>query len=165
MNSISPISVESQGGGNTIYPPKRCRSWCFTLNNHTKKDVISISRLFSTYKIKKLIFQEEVGENNTPHLQGVIQFENQFLFENVKLMIPKAHIEKCRNIKASIKYCSKEDTKAGKCFTFGIKPRELYKANVKLTEEEILTVLKKRHQSSLGIDDNIYEGDGLLGLG
>ncbi len=143
MTSVSPVSVVTQGVGNTILPPKRCRSWCFTLNNHTDEHFVSLSHLNSEYKIKKIIFQEEIGKNGTPHLQGVIQFHNQFLFSKLKELYPTAHWEPCRSLKGSIKYCSKEETRAGKNFSYGIKDTEMWKPQ--LTEEEWLNYCKEQH--------------------
>ncbi len=153
MTSVSPVSVVTQGVGNTILPPKRCRSWCFTLNNHTEKDISLISHLFESYKIIKIIFQEEMGKNGTPHLQGVIQFKNQFLFSKLKEILPTAHLEKCRSLKASIKYCSKEDTRSGIQFTYGVKKKELWQAE--LTQEEILEWCKDNATKNI-LEDEIY---------
>ncbi len=135
MNKVSLVSLPNQGVGNTILPPKRCRSWCFTINNHTTEHWISLTHLKDEYKIKKIIFQEEEGNNGTPHIQGVIQFHNQFLFSKLKELYPTAHWEPCRSIKGSIKYCSKADTRAGQQFSFGVQKKELFKKQ--LTDEEI----------------------------
>ncbi len=81
-----------------------------------------------------------MGEKNVKHLQGFVQFKNQIDFNKLKKLMPKCHLEKCRNIKASIKYCSKEETKCGNRFCFGIDNKELF--HKKLSEEEILHDMK-----------------------
>ncbi len=161
MDRNSPNSLPTQGVSNTIIPPKKFRSWCFTINNHTTEIWNSLTHLKDEYKIKKIIFQEEKGNNGTPHLQGVIQFKNQILFTTLKELFPTAHWEPCRSIKGSIKYCSKADTRAGDQYSFGIKKKELFKEH--LTEEEILAWCKLQHLKILGCE-NAYTGDLMLGL-
>lgn len=94
---------------NTIGPVrKRARNYCFTLNNYTEDDIKTIQGFKCEY-----VFQKEVGAKNTPHLQGLLMFSNPKDFSSVKKMLPKAHIEECRNKLASIKYCTKIETRAG----------------------------------------------------
>lgn len=90
----------------------RCRRWCFTLNNYTKEEYVSMSQdVWDNMKIKKYVFQEEIGENLTAHLQGVVEFASQIDFSRLKKYNERVHWSKCRDIKASIKYCSKEKTR------------------------------------------------------
>ncbi len=94
--------------------------YCFTLNNHDENILVSLSQgKFGNLQIEKLVCQEEIGENKTPHIQGVVKFKNQTEFSSVKKNMPKAHIENTKNIAASIKYCSKLDTRYGERITFG----------------------------------------------
>ncbi len=53
------------------------------------------------------IFQLEKGENGMIHFQGVIRYKN------LRANWPdvEAHWERCRNWRASVKYCSKRDTR------------------------------------------------------
>jgi hypothetical protein len=102
-----------------IIPPKRARSWCFTWNNHTTEDWHTCTALFNEMRIKKMVCQEEIGENGTPHIQGFVQFDNAINFTTLKKIDNKIHWEPCRNIPASINYCSKEKTRNGKIFKYG----------------------------------------------
>lgn len=87
------------------------RAWCFTWNNYEASD---ISYLTGTLEQGKYIFGEEVGSNGTPHLQGVVKWDNPRSFKAMqKLFQQKAHIEPCKNWNASINYCSKD----GKTYT------------------------------------------------
>lgn len=89
----------------------RARSYCFTLNNYKCADVHYLKNLSN----KLLVFQSEVGEKGTPHLQGVINFHNAKTFSAVKEILPAGcHIEKCRKLHASINYCTKKETWDGK---------------------------------------------------
>ncbi len=97
-------------------PPKKGRNWCFTLNNYSESEILSLTQ--DEKNEYEYIFQEEVGENGTPHLQGLICFKNARSFESVKKLVsPRCHLEYCRNKNASIKYCSKEDTRKGKIYS------------------------------------------------
>lgn len=90
----------------------KARNWTFTLNNYTRVHIDNLLTLDCLY-----VFQEETGEKGTPHLQGLLVFKNAVSFNSVKRLIPTAHIEKCKNKNASIRYCSKEDSRTGGIYT------------------------------------------------
>ena len=86
-----------------------CR--CFTLNNWTPEEKEQLIE-----KIKELcaqgIFQEEIGENGTPHLQGFINLKTKSRPVGA-FQIPRIHWEKAKGtLKQNITYCSKDDTRA-----------------------------------------------------
>ncbi len=116
-NEIVPKVPEKSGNTKQISPS---RHWCFTLNNYTTDD---IKFLCSTSSIERYVFQEEVGESGTPHLQGYLTFVTKKRPFSV-FKCSNYHWEKCRNINKSILYCQKEDTRVGKIFTKGIKIRK-----------------------------------------
>lgn len=90
----------------------KSRGFTFTLNNYTNDDINMIKEFKCQY-----IFQEETGESGTKHLQGMLYFTNAVSFNTVKTMLPRAHIEKMKSKIASIKYCSKEDTRTGEIYS------------------------------------------------
>lgn len=92
------------------------RSYTFTLNNYTQNEINSLLKQFAPAFL--FAFQEEIGKNGTPHLQGVVKWKNARSFMSMKKINKRAHWEKCRSIKASILYCIKEDTRNGRIFTF-----------------------------------------------
>lgn len=99
---------DTGGQGNTSLTPvqkKRVRSWCFTWNNYTQQD----EELIQNTECRYLVYGREVGENGTPHLQGTIQFANGTSFSSVKKKLPKAHLEPCIDLLASVKYCKKDN--------------------------------------------------------
>lgn len=99
---------------------KRSRAWCFTWNNYTIQDIQYLVENIGTH-CTKYVFQEERGiKDNTKHLQGVVYFKNPKMFTTIKKQLPKCHLEPCRNFNASIKYCSKKNTRCGKLYTKGI---------------------------------------------
>lgn len=126
--------------GNTkqISPSKH---WCFTLNNYTTDDINTFRNIDSSI-VPKYIFQEETGENGTPHLQGYLAFSTKkrpkSIFENKRI-----HWEKCRSIKHSIDYCKKGDTRSGECYARGI-PLP-YKLNINLFDwqKDIVEILRQ----------------------
>lgn len=92
------------------------KHWVFTWNNYEQSDIDSLLNLSG---VNKYIFQEEIGENKTKHLQGYVCFDKRVRPKG--LLSEKIHWERCRNIKNSIKYCSKEDTRNGKRWIKNIK--------------------------------------------
>lgn len=88
------------------------RAWCFTLNNYMESEVNKLQSDAYSY-----LFQEEKGENGTPHLQGVIKFKEPVRFSAVKKLNCRAHWELCKNYNASLNYCSKEETLDGERYT------------------------------------------------
>jgi len=91
------------GPGNSYL---RARVWVFTLNNPTQKDIDHLTTTFSNSK--KYIFQKEIGESKTEHLQGVVQYINKKSFSQMKKINMKCHWEICKNVNASFNYCQKE---------------------------------------------------------
>lgn len=100
--------------GNTKQPSP-AKHYCFTLNNHTEDDIIGILDNFSSNS-SNFLFQEEVGENGTPHLQGYVEFKKKCRPMNL-VGNKRIHWEKSRNIDASIEYCRKADTASGRSWT------------------------------------------------
>lgn len=105
-----PIDDGGMVGGNTISPTIKARTWCFTLNHPTPKEVEDINQYLNAYSTHAA-YQSEVGEEGTPHLQGCFKTKNPVRFRTLKSLLPRAHWEKCRNWKASAEYCQKAETR------------------------------------------------------
>jgi len=130
MINSSNSSTESSVEGNTKPQPSPAKHWFFTLNNYSETDIDKISSIVPEI-CDSWIFQEETGENGTPHLQGYICFKKKDRPFN-KFDNKKIHWEKCKSPKDAIKYCSKEETRTG----------SIYKSNnIKL--EKPLKIIKK----------------------
>lgn len=125
-----------RGLGNTNQAPRkaeRARNWSFTLNNYSQKDIDNICEQKGGVRYW---FQEETGANGTKHLQGTISFPNAISFESAKLAIGgTAHIEKTRNLRQSVLYCCKEETRTGRIFSNSTIPGTKHK---KILEESEL---------------------------
>lgn len=116
------------------------RSWFFTLNNYKEKDITHYTECFSKYG-NKYIFQEEIGKNGTPHLQGCFNMKDTWTLKRLKELLGKeVHLEICRNFKAAQRYCCKEETRNGEIFT-NIEKIPMKKWNKEKCYEEILKQL------------------------
>lgn len=102
--------------GNTTLVAQKARIWIWTWNNYSQDDKKNMAQ-FCLEHCVKYAFQEEVGKEGTPHLQGYWEFKNARYFKSLKELFPKLHIEKANNIKAAQKYCVKDDTRSGETFT------------------------------------------------
>jgi len=152
-------SLVGLSNGNTIRESNnskrnRARIWFFTLNNYTEEEVVSLSHnKWDDMKINLYVFQKEIGENGTKHLQGVVQFNNQISFSSLKEFNKRIHWQKCKGIKNSIKYCSKENTRDGKdaIYTYGDVEKYLWKDKAKntLTMDEIIEDMRRQAIESI----------------
>ncbi len=162
-NEVSQC-LKAVSNGNTInrdskLKRNRARTWCFTLNNYSDEDVVSLSHdKWEDMKIKKLVFQEETGKKNVKHLQGVVQFTNQISFSQLKKFNGKIHWSKCRDIKASIKYCSKEETRTGDIYKYGDVDKNLWKDKKKLmTVQEVYEDMESQMINHDNVKDIVEE--------
>lgn len=95
-------------------PCQKYRKYVFTLNNYSRDDIDGICWAL---KEAKYLFQEEMGESGTPHLQGYIEFENPRSWKATKKINNKWHLEICTNSEAAKKYCTKEESRFGDIYT------------------------------------------------
>lgn len=83
----------------------RSRNWCFTLNNPTPQEEMEVRLTTCEY----IVFGHEKGENETPHLQGYIEFKNAKDLSSMKKSMPRAHFEKRKGTaKQAADYCKKD---------------------------------------------------------
>nr|WAE42557.1 MAG: replication associated protein [Cressdnaviricota sp.] len=96
-------------GGGGAQRPKRSRGFCFTLNNYTLQDEMSVRGLIEDERVRYVCFGRETGESGTAHLQGYLYLRNPQLFEWVRSRIARAHIEIQRGTcEQAIEYCEKD---------------------------------------------------------
>lgn len=107
----------------------RSRSYVFTLNNYDKAEELSVQLI----KCKYLLYGREVGESGTPHLQGLIYFENAISFNSIKKKIPRAHIEVTIDNQASIVYCKK----GGDFYEYGEPPTPGKRTDIEEIREDL----------------------------
>ena len=115
----------------------RHRSYCFTINNYTTKDLDMLLDVYAKY----FCFGFEVGKDKTPHIQGYIQYYAARSFNAIKKDIPRAHIEISKGSPIqNIEYCSKD----GEFYEFGDRPTE----GGKVTYEQIDAAMKDPHNNA-----------------
>lgn len=98
--SITPIYAH-------LFPMSQSNSWCFTLNNPSPTEVLSLEDLYNRKDdVTYLVFQLE-GDNQTPHHhQGFLQFVNRK--QKKKILGPRYHVEKTKDFAyQNKKYCRK----------------------------------------------------------
>jgi len=111
------------------------RSWCWTLNNPTAQEVQSLQALAA--QVSYIVFQKEIGEQGTVHLQGFTQFTRKVRLRTAKNLIsPRAHCETLRaSPQEASNYCKKEQGRLEAPFESGTlvsqgKRTDLYDFNV-----------------------------------
>lgn len=151
--------------GNTSKPKasriNQLMKWCFTFNNYTDQDMETLETKFKEI-CNKYVFQEEIGENGTPHLQGAIWLKKAMRWSEFKLS-DKIHWEKMRDEAGSLAYCQKTDTRKpnGKVCTFGLpKPLNLI-SNLYPWQMSLLAKLQEPPNDRTIIW--IYDKDGMGG--
>ena len=113
-----------QSAGNTEKRALLYGNWFFTYNNYTQKDIGSLIVCLE-YADCKYVFQEEMGEQGTKHLQGVVKFKARKRLSWVRhLYDTKIHWESCRNFKKAIEYCTKVETRCGDIYSNFIEERK-----------------------------------------
>lgn len=109
--------------------PNGFRHWCFTLNNPTDEEKLKLPRAPQDLwpHATHLVYQLEVGENNTPHIQGYVRFSRQRTLIQVRQLIHRAHFEHCKGTPLqNYEYCTKEEGRLDGPVVigeFGIGPR------------------------------------------
>ncbi len=138
QNSVD--SVEDVGNTKTSSLVKKkqinaCSNWVFTYNNYTNDDIVLIVNTFDS--LGKYVFQREIGESGTPHLQGCLKLNKRA--RPTSFNLPKQiHWEPCRSWNHSVKYCSKIESRVGETqpYTNLRLPREIVKMTYAMLRED-----------------------------
>jgi len=89
-----------------------CKDWCFTINNPRSKHGNHPSdwNVVRSWVFNYLVIQLEVGENETPHIQGFVQFPVQTRLTKLKKLHKRAHWEPRRgSAYQASHYCKKPE--------------------------------------------------------
>lgn len=102
----------------------RSRRWVFTLNNPKKTK--SLAKRWDARIVKYAVWQLEVGESGTLHLQGYLSFQNVQSFQAVKKVVGRrAHIEAAKGSEQQNRdYCTKKAGRKGGPWTFGTESQQ-----------------------------------------
>lgn len=97
----------------------RARAWMITILNYSEEECNILMKLDYQY----LIWQQEIcPTTKTPHLHAFVYYKNPVIWP--KRFLPRARIEKVRDIEKCIAYCSKESTRSNGPFESGIRPKQ-----------------------------------------
>lgn len=91
----------------------KTRTVCFTINNYSPRELELLRNAFAKHDLRFLIFQQEVGTNGTPHIQGYAVSHSpmgqsgwhQRLGARAAILFAKGSAGQ------NIAYCSKEETR------------------------------------------------------
>ena len=123
MSKVEQIEQSRVEGGNTKTPSTKqsyqYNYWFFTYNNYKIEQIEQIEQIFR-HECKWYIFQEEIGDGGTKHLQGTICLKNKQRLSQLKHIEPAIHWEPTKSVKSSIEYCTKYETRSGKIYYYGI---------------------------------------------
>ena len=89
---------------------QRSTCWSITINNPLQEDIDATQNAQGHLWFKSFEGQNEIGENGTKHIQGMLTTTSQ-KFSVIKKAFQRAHIEVAKNKTALQKYVHKEDTK------------------------------------------------------
>lgn len=87
----------------------RASCWSFTINNPIDSDFQSLQKTRCPGFVKEIHYQEEIGENGTPHIQGCA-LTTQVRGSAMKDWLPRAHLEVARKKQALLDYVKKPET-------------------------------------------------------
>lgn len=132
---MSNGSQEEQSGNTKVALPKKKDTqkfrWFFTMkiDDDPEEQRNELEFLWKTLKdhTKEFIFQLERGEGGLIHYQGCFSLVLKRRLSEVKNMIglpPKIHLEPCKDWRASVLYCSKNETKLAGPWTSKCAPME-----------------------------------------
>lgn len=90
----------------------RSRAWCWTLNNPTTMEITALRSLLPNPPVRYLTYGEEIGSENTPHLQGYLEATTTLSWSRVmKILGPRTYARPRHaksTSKACITYCHKD---------------------------------------------------------
>lgn len=88
------------------------KNWSFTLNNFNEEEILLLRNSASLPIVRYLVFQQEIGEEGTPHIQGYISLNTrQRLNQLKKLVGNRAHLEVARGTPVQNRtYCTKTES-------------------------------------------------------
>lgn len=106
------------------------RSWTFTINNYTDKDVNACKALTHKY----LIVGFEKGEQGTPHIQGYVTMKSPTSFNSMKAKLINAHLEVAKGSAIQNRnYCSKD----GEFFESGDIPKQGKRTDIDIVRDMV----------------------------
>ncbi len=126
------------------------KHWCFTLN-HPKNPKLPFAW---ANHLDYCIWQYEVGENDTPHLQGYLVLKKKQRLTRLKSIAPRAHWLASKGSPTQNElYCSKEEGRLSGPWVIGVKPRTAGEASIKRFADARMLAVQRKFDL---IDSDIY---------
>jgi len=151
MASSDLETLETEEGGNTNNPssspkkqPLQHIHHTFTWNNYPIEAIETIQSFFNHFAYD-YVFQEEIGDSGTPHLQGVVSLKRKMRWTEFGL--PRCiHWEKVEHVPACYEYCSRASKRCGNCwslkYTVPKKLKILDESKLFEWQKEVITHIK-----------------------
>lgn len=141
------FETNEMAGGNTDSPACskgiQCCFWFFTLNNPEVETLETFETVLK-HECKWYIFQEETGENGTPHLQGTLCLKSKQRLSALKKINSSIHWEPTKSVNKSIEYCTKYETRTGRIYAYGIEiPEQVRVAEPRGWQLQVIEIFKK----------------------
>lgn len=93
--------------------------WSWTLNNYAVEQIEHLKQVLK-HECKWYVFQEEIGEQGTPHLQGTLCLKVRQRMTQLKPIDQKIRWSPTKSVRGSFVYCIKKETAIGKIYYHGI---------------------------------------------
>lgn len=130
-------------------PGSRFRHFVFTWNNPPDlgyDEQGGVRRALQSLGTSWFLFQPEVGEQGTVHLQGALSFSSARSFRAIATAIPGWHIERMRGtIDQAVEYCTKEESRHADhsgIVEVGTRPRNAGRAGGRSDLDGVVTLIK-----------------------
>lgn len=112
---------------------KMSTNWCFTLNNYTEEEEAVVNALYPK-DANYLVYGKEMGESETPHLQGYLHTVKKNRLSAMKKLIPRAHWEQMRGTSEQASdYCKKD----GDFKEFGTRTNERQRTDLEAAKHAV----------------------------
>lgn len=106
----------------------RHRPWMFTINNPLPEDEPDV---WAETPSRYVVWQHELGENQTPHIQGYLVLREARTLSSVKLLHQRAHWEPRRGTHRQAKeYCTKSETRTSGPTELGEEPQQGFRSDL-----------------------------------
>ena len=141
MSQSEPEFEGNTNSSNSTH--NQCKNWFFTWNNYPSDFNKILEPRFKEI-CTEYIFQQEIGNNGTKHIQGCLILKKKMRWTEFKLS-KEIHWEKTKDIEKSKEYCSKTETKDpdGNTYTYPVIKKLKLIENLYPWQEKIINIIKE----------------------
>lgn len=123
-----PEQLEQTDGNTSSRRSDKARAWFFTYNIPSEEEVPhgTLEQLLSVIEPRLYVFQlEQAPTTSQLHYQGVLAVKNPVVMP--KWLCAQVHWERCRDLKAAIRYCQKAETRLRGPWGFNVTMEQVLK--------------------------------------